>query len=204
MYDSTTPSDLPEHAELVAGYLDGAYVTVPALSRRRPRPTIATITVLGTPGAHVADRERGDLSAASAARWAAGEIAAGRRPTIYVAMSGWAEVRAEVKKAVPVGKRGRVNYWIARWGADKTIPAGAVAVQYADPTRSGHHYDVSVVADYWPGVDPKPKLPRLHRGKRRTARKLLRELERRQHPVAGDDRQLLTKLAGTVDRLLRK
>jgi hypothetical protein len=33
---------------------------------------------------------------------------------------------------------------------------GAVAKQYADPgTHGGGHYDLSIVADYWPGVDPK-------------------------------------------------
>src|SRR5207245_9944229 len=36
------------------------------------------------------------------------------------------------------------------------MPPTAVAKQYQHPPASGGHYDLSVVADYWPGVDPVP------------------------------------------------
>ncbi len=45
------------------------------------------------------------------------------------------------------------HYWVAAHpGAGATIPPGAIAHQYADTGP----VDLSVVADYWPGVDPPP------------------------------------------------
>jgi len=45
------------------------------------------------------------------------------------------------------------HWWIAAYpGNGANLYPGAVAHQYADPGP----VDLSVVADYWPGVDPKP------------------------------------------------
>jgi hypothetical protein len=65
-------------------------------------------------------------------------------------MSAWTAV-AEAFRARSVAQP---HYWVADYslGDHPAIPAGAVALQYAD--RGG--YDVSVVADYWPGIDPVP------------------------------------------------
>jgi hypothetical protein len=45
------------------------------------------------------------------------------------------------------------HYWCANYDNQPILRAGEVARQYANPTLTGRHYDVSVVADYWPGVD---------------------------------------------------
>ena len=45
LYDSTTATDLPKAATMVAGYVDGLYKTVDALRARFPKAQIVTITV---------------------------------------------------------------------------------------------------------------------------------------------------------------
>jgi hypothetical protein len=158
-YDSTTAADVPKGGDLYAGYVDGRYVTVPALRKRFPKARIVTITVLGTPGAHVCDTEPGNIGVAGADRRAKNEIVAGRKPTLYLMASMWPQVKTAVKNA---GIAGKVSYWIAQYDGKGEIPKGAVAKQYLHGDKnhpgsySGGHYDTSIVADYWPGVDPEP------------------------------------------------
>jgi hypothetical protein len=156
MYDSVTVKDIPQNARMVAGYVDGLYANVPALHTRFPNATVVTITVFGARGAHVIDCEPGDATPSTAAAWAKSEIDAGRKPTIYCMASQWTAVKLAVAK---VGVTGKVSYWIANYDNHPLIPPGAVAKQYANPPTSGGHYDLSVVVDYWPGVDPEPSPP---------------------------------------------
>ena len=159
MYDSVTVTSVPTGGDLYAAYIDGNYNNLADYKRRFPHTRIVTITVLGTAGADVADCETGDLTPAHAARWAANEIHAGRKPTIYMNASTWPAVRAEVRK---LGITGRVNYWVAQYDGHAAIPAGAVAKQYLGdhPNGRGGTYDASVVAAHWPGVDPDPAPPK--------------------------------------------
>jgi peptidoglycan hydrolase-like protein with peptidoglycan-binding domain len=150
MFDSTTAGDVPAKARMVAGYVDGSFQTVEELRRRFPRAQVVSITVLGTPGAHVCDTEPGNISISGAVRWAADELHAGRRPTVYCTASQWPQVKAAVEAR---GLAGKVSYWIANYDGRAAIPRGAVAKQYADPKLTGKHFDVSVVARHWPGVD---------------------------------------------------
>lgn len=199
LFDSTTVSDIPPRAKMVAGYIDGNYKTVDALRRRFPDATVVTITVLGTPGAHVCDTEPGNIGIKGAVRWAKNEVDAGRKPTIYCMASVWPSVKRAVSAA---GIKGQVSYWIADYDGDPTIPRGAVAKQYANPPLTGGHYDVSSVAADWPGVDPDPKPPvvkppakatRLSPLVRFALRLIIRRLNARKHAVAQVDRPLLTK-----------
>ncbi|MBV9292595.1 MAG: hypothetical protein JO222_09110 [Frankiales bacterium] len=166
--DSTTASDVPASADLPAGYVDGAYRTVDALRRRFSHKRIVTITVNGsTPGADVIDREAGDASARTAARYVHDGRVAGHWPTIYFPLSDIAEICHELKA---IGLGPDVPLWTAHYTGVEHIcgktclkPYGPlpftpliVATQYADPKTSGGHFDLSQVADYWPGVDPKP------------------------------------------------
>lgn len=201
MYDSTNVEDIPGSAQMVAVYRDGLYQTEAQARRRFPHAQIVTITVLGRGAADVVDCEPGNVGPDGAAAWAAERVKAGAHPTIYCPLSMWPAVKAAVK-AHGISSR-KVSYWIAHYNGERKIPDGAVAVQYADPTLSGGHYDVSAVADYWPGVDPKPRRPRLPKGKRATARKLLGQLHRRIPDVAGDDRRLLVKVRRQINRLTR-
>jgi hypothetical protein len=164
--------------------------------------------VLGQSGAHVCDTEPGNIGPAAAARWAKNEVAAGRHPTLYCMASQW----DEVKRAVAAnGATGKVSYWIADYDGDPTIPAGAVAKQYLSPdgsgkSKAGGHYDVSVVAAYWPGVDPKPtpkpKATDVSRLSLVLARRLTSRLSKRHVPVAGG-RNVLAALDAQIQRVLK-
>lgn len=156
MFDSTGVGDIPASAGMIAVYADGRYAgTELAAKARFPHATIVTITVNGTANHEVCDCETGDLTASQAAAWARSEIAHGRHPTIYCSESPWPVVRAAVRAAGII--ESNVSWWIAKYDGDPTIPAGAVAKQYlGSPGNSPGHYDESSVADYWPGVDPKP------------------------------------------------
>lgn len=154
MFDSTAVDAIPTTAPMAAGYVDGDWPTYSQLRSRCPSAVLVSITVTGRAGAQVADCESGDLDPTQAAAWAAGEVAAGRQPTIYCNASTWAAVRSEVASR---GLTGRVSYWIAQYDGVRTVPDGAVAKQYQSDTAQ--NLDYSVAADYWPGVDPPPAQP---------------------------------------------
>lgn len=155
MHDGVTVADLPANATMVAAYVDGQYANAHTMRQRFPHAKLVTITVTGQAGANVIDCEPGDVGPNKAASWAAAEVKAGRHPTIYCMASSWPTVK---KAVVKQGIRGKVNYWIADYDGKPEVPAGAVAKQYlGSPGNSPGHYDVSVVADHWPGVDPEPK-----------------------------------------------
>lgn len=150
MYDAVTAANVPPTATLVAGYGDGYYNNVAEFRARFPHATVVEIAVsshhnLGV----VLDVETGDATPAEAPGWVTMRRAAGVDPTIYCNSSTWPAVR----QAFHVAGVAEPHYWIAQYDGDPTIFTGAVAKQYADPGP----YDLSSVADYWPGVDPTPQ-----------------------------------------------
>lgn len=151
MYDSINPGAIPASATMVAAYQDGLYANVGAMKARFPHATVVTIAVRHTSRAHVLDVENGDASPEQAVQWLTQTMADldNGTLTVYCNMTVWPAVRAVIKAA---GIK-EPNWWVARYDNDPTLPAGAVAKQYI-----GDHngYDQSVVADYWPGVDPAP------------------------------------------------
>lgn len=152
MYDAVSPSAIPANAKMVAGYLaPNRYAWSAQDWARFPNAVRVEIAVFASTNAgHVLDVEIGDATPAQAPGWVLKRRAAGVDPTIYCNLSTWPAVQAAFKAA---GVR-EPHYWIAHYGAGANIPAGAVAVQYADPAgHSGGNYDISAVADYWPGVD---------------------------------------------------
>ncbi|MEZ0066663.1 hypothetical protein ABIA32_002675 [Streptacidiphilus sp. MAP12-20] len=147
MYDAVTATNVPDSATLIAGYGDGYYQNTAEFRARFPHATIVEIAVsshhdLG----QVLDVETGDATPAEAPGWVERRRAAGVDPTIYCNSSTWPTVRAAFQAAGVA----EPHYWIAQYDDDPTIPTGAVAKQYADPGP----YDLSSVADYWPGIDP--------------------------------------------------
>ena len=153
MYDGIFPSEVPGGAQLYAAYLDGNWADFAALLAAHPGAVGVPIAVsAGFNGGVVLDVEKGDATAAEAVDWVLMRRKAGADPTVYCSMSAWAGVQAAFKA------RGvaQPHYWVADYslGSNPPIPAGAIAIQFAD--RGG--YDVSNVADYWPGVDPAPRL----------------------------------------------
>ena len=152
MYDGVTPSRLPDGAPLYAGYVDGHYANWTAIKSRFPHATVVGIaTSASTSSGVVLDVERGDATPAEAPGWVRRRRADGADPTVYCAASAWSAVKAAFKAAGIA----QPHYWIADWDGHAEIPAGAVAKQYVSTAG----YDKSVVAGYWPGVDPKPSAP---------------------------------------------
>ena len=150
MYDAVTPRNIPASAEMVAGYVDGRYAWSAADWARFPGAVKVKIAVFAsTNDGHVLDVERGNATPVEAPGWVLKRRAAGVDPTVYCSAAAWPAVREAFAAAhVP-----EPHWWIAAYpGIGATLYPGTVAHQYADPGP----YDVSVVADYWPGVDRAP------------------------------------------------
>lgn len=150
MFDAVTPARLPPTAEMAGAYVDGQYANELEVRRRCPAATIVRITVFGRSDADVADVENGDLTPSQGARWAQQRLALGKHPTLYCNTSAWPQVLSEVSRLHLTG----VQYWVANWDDNPTIPAGAIAKQYRNDVAAG--LDTSSVEDFWPGIDPDP------------------------------------------------
>lgn len=155
MYDginSDVPA-IPTSAQLVAGYVDGLYAWSAADWARFPHAIKVRIAVFtSTNDGHVLDCEQGNNTPASSVDWVLMRRKAGIDPTVYCGKNTWwSQIRAAFQaRGVP-----EPHYWVADYPADGSvppIPAGAIGIQYADKGA----YDLSVVADYWPGVDGDP------------------------------------------------
>lgn len=142
---------IPATTQLVAGYVDGLYAWSAADWDRFPHSVKVRIAVFtSTDDGHVLDVEPGnDMTPSHWVSWVQMRRKAGVDPTIYVGENNWQLVRDAFQSA----KVAEPHYWVARYDNIQQIPAGAVAKQYADAGS----YDLSVVADYWPGVDPTPQ-----------------------------------------------
>ena len=147
MYDAVTPSQIPANAQMVAGYVDGIYAWHANDWARFPDAVKVRIAVFSrTNDGHVLDIEPGCSTPASAPGWVLMRRRAGVDPSVYCNTSTLPTVQAAFRAAgVP-----EPHYWIASYpGIGAALYAGSVAHQYADPGP----VDISVVADYWPGVD---------------------------------------------------
>lgn len=150
MYDSITAADIPANAAIVAGYVSGRYKWSNADWARFPHAVKVRIaTQANVNDGHVLDVEPGDATPAQAPGWVHMRRLAGVVPTVYCSASTWDAVRNAFRSAnVP-----EPLYWIARYDNRPELMAGAIAKQYINPPTSGGHYDLSIVADYWPGVE---------------------------------------------------
>lgn len=151
MYDGVDASRLPADAQLVAGYVDGLYVWQAADWARFPTSVKVRIAVFSsTNDGQVLDVEPGNATPAQSVDWVLMRRGAGVDPTVYMNTSTWPTVRAAFNA------RGvtEPHYWVAEYDGVAALPTGAIAKQYYNDNQAG--YDLSVVADYWPGIDPKP------------------------------------------------
>ncbi len=148
MYDGVDASRLPTDAQLVAGYVDGAFAWSARDWARFPRSVKVRIAVFSsTNDGEVLDVEPGNATPAESVDWVLKRRRAGTDPTVYMNTSTWPTVRA----AFSARKVTEPHYWIAQYDGVASLPAGAVAKQYYNNNQAG--YDLSVVADFWPGVD---------------------------------------------------
>lgn len=150
MADSITPGNLPHGFDLYGAYDDGTWPDAPAVAAAMAGKPVVRITVFARDlfGA-VLDVENGDATAAQAVDWVLARRAAGADPTVYCSTSMWPAVKAAfAARAVPL------PWW---WRADYDRPTTAFP---GDPREIAHQfidhgpYDESIVADYWPGIDP--------------------------------------------------
>lgn len=151
MYDACDYLRPPADASMVAGYVSGGCewpaVAWHAWSRAL---TVRIATGANVDDGVVLDVERGDATPADAPGWCARARLRGVTPTVYTSTSNVQAVLAACKlHDVPAPL-----LWVANWSDGPVIPAGAIACQYDNDAARG--YDISVVADYWPGVDPAP------------------------------------------------
>jgi len=151
MYDSTSPDDIPRDAEMVAYYVDGIYKWSQAWINLFPNAVKVPISAIGVNTAPVGDVEKGCIwPPENAVGWVRRARADGYDPTIYCnQQNDWQWVAAEFAHA----GEPEPHWWVAKYDQLGNIPAGAVAKQYMHPPQIGKHYDLSAVADYWPGVD---------------------------------------------------
>jgi hypothetical protein len=151
LYDAVNVKNIPPTATMVAGYLSGATIptTLPALRVRFPQAQVVTIAVTAQQDAMVLDVEKGDALPTDVPGWLTRQRSQGHDPTIYCSVSPWPLVKAAcAAQNVPLPW-----WWAASPGPAQLLPdPRCVARQYSYPGG----YDISIVAAYWPGVDPLP------------------------------------------------
>lgn len=146
MYDAVTPSNIPQDAEMVAGYVDGRYAWDDSDYAMFPNAFHVHIAVFAdTNDGEVLDVEPGDATPVEAPAWVTLRRAAGIDPVVYCNLSTWPNVKAEFdNQGVD-----QPHYWIAHYNGDPEIPEGAIAKQYIGDQNG---VDISSV-NYWPGLD---------------------------------------------------
>lgn len=159
MADSTNPYDIPAgQFPIVAGYLDGLYAWPAAGWNYHSSSLHFTITVgSGTLDADCADVENGDYTPEEGAAWAQRKIYQDGFAWLYFSLSLFDQVAAAVH-AQGINDA-QWFAWIALWdNVPQLLPSNSLK-QYANPALTGRHYDLSVAADYLPGIDPLPQQP---------------------------------------------
>jgi hypothetical protein len=157
MYDALTARNILEKDSspvLVAGYIDRIKLAPWSPADWALFPNAIKVRIVkkaSTNDGHVLDVEPGDAGPAEAPGWAAMRRRSGfAHPCVYCNRSTWPQVKAAfAAQNVPPPL-----YWIATATGRREIPDGAIAAQYLLNVAPG--IDISVVADYWPGVDSGP------------------------------------------------
>jgi hypothetical protein len=153
MADSVDAANLPPGFDLYAGYVDGKFKNFAQVEAKYPGKSLGIAVFSTTNDGIVGDCETGDMTPQTAVTWVKTRRSAGVNPTIYCSESIWAAVKA----AFAAAKVTEPQWWIAGYpgSVGEALYPGAVAHQWIDRGP----YDESIVADYWPGVDPAPAPP---------------------------------------------
>jgi hypothetical protein len=145
--DVADASKAPGGFDIYLGYIDGKYQSYNGLRSRFPGKLIVPIAVYTSTNAGlVFDGPPDNGTWPGVVSWVRMRRAAGVDPTVYTDGDQWPVGQAAFKSAGVA----EPHWWIASWNGIQTIPAGAIGHQYANTDP----YDLSVFADYWPGVDP--------------------------------------------------
>lgn len=144
-YDAVDVAAIPAGGAFILAYIDGDYVTLPAVRARFPNARILTVTTDGRNKADLCDVESGDATPAT--------FAQGFRDGLYD--TAYSDVTT--KPALDAACEGLDWNWFA---ADPTgvehIPPGAIGCQWAwgQLGQVPGNYDADVVLASW--LDPAP------------------------------------------------
>ncbi len=149
MADACNSANLPGSVDLYASYVDGACAV--------NRGDAVRISSRATNAGNVGDVEPGNAGWPTWISWVVARRAAGVDPTLYCIDDGQDEGSGfwagwHHRDGVAAFARAGVaqpHWWVAHPNGDSSIPAYAVAAQYAYLGS----YDLSAVVDHWPGVD---------------------------------------------------
>ncbi len=122
MYDSINPSQIPQDAEAVAGYVDGNWPTYPTLRAKFPHAYRLSVAVFAADDAEALDIENFDAWPGQAPGWVSRQQARGvRRPVLYCSVSKVADVLGALAKHRIA--RSQVRLWSAHYGVGEHICA---------------------------------------------------------------------------------
>jgi len=156
MFDSISPAAIPRNAKMVAGYIDGLYAWEQSDWDMFPNAVKVEITALGLDHGVVLNLEpNGYWPSDLGVGWVRRRRARGVDPAIYCNYVNHLHL---VQAAFDRAGEPYPHFWVAKYDGVAVIPPGCIAKQYAAPEGSGTakapaHYDISVVAEHWPGVD---------------------------------------------------
>ena len=138
----------PATVDLIGYYVDGNYVPTAAQLARFAGKVHVPISVNPSGNAGlVLDGAPDNGSTGEEPGWVARRRRSGVDPTVYTTLSLWPGLIRAMNSAGVA----QPHWWIAEWNNRAEMIGGAVAHQYATvPNR----WDESIVADYWPGIDP--------------------------------------------------
>lgn len=157
MYDSVEAGAIPASARMVMLYTDGRWRNIDQAGRFPHAVIVRICAVQWKPGDNVIDCETGDFSPAQAAAAVAYAVSRGyAAPLVYFSKDRFGEVLAAFKAA---GVSRYLEVFAADWTGSPHILAGTYGTQYDHPPHSGGHYDLSLMADHIPGIDPTPPAP---------------------------------------------
>lgn len=154
MADSTVVANLPVDMDLYGCYDDGSYNNVTACRLRFPTKPVLVFTVFAEDNfGDYLDVESGDSTPEKAPGWITRRRAAGHPgPGVYCSL----DLQSAVIQQFQIQRVLQPNWIIADYGTGPTWIPGTMGHQYEDYQNL---YDLSVVADYIPGVDPPPVPP---------------------------------------------
>lgn len=151
MADSTSIYADPLGEQVILYYCDGIYAVNETTVRARfPKAVLVACSAVGTNSGVLGDVEPGCMTIPQAIAWLKERRAANVWASLYCnEIHGWAPLRAAIQAAgIP-----EPPYVVADFDNIPVIPPGAIGKQYENATQTGGHFDRSIVADFWPGVD---------------------------------------------------
>jgi hypothetical protein len=159
MFDSNNPDAIPANPPMVAAYVDGLWGTSYARARIVfPHARVLSIAVFPWSNALILDCEPDNPHATpdAAVAWAVRQRKVGTPyPWVYCNELDTRWGMPAVRAAFDANRVRQPLYWTANYSRPAGVLSGTIGHQY----RSTTGYDLSVMADYIPGIDPRPVAP---------------------------------------------